>query len=107
MAMQSWADSVLKYPKDVTEVSRLLREPPADARSLSAEKRGSRLFQAAVQGAARELRMLVTAGNDTEMGGGRLLWRGTALHFAAREGHVEGARCLLECSGGRQEQLSR
>ncbi|XP_049796173.1 uncharacterized protein LOC126212808 isoform X2 [Schistocerca nitens] len=38
MAMQSWADSVLKYPKDVTEVSRLLREPPADA-SVPATKR--------------------------------------------------------------------
>ncbi|XP_047101420.1 uncharacterized protein LOC124720156 [Schistocerca piceifrons] len=66
--------------------------------SLSAEKRGSRLFQAAVQGAARELRMLVTAGADTEAGGGRTFWRGTALHFAAREGHVEGARCLVEGS---------
>ncbi|XP_047101016.1 poly [ADP-ribose] polymerase tankyrase-1-like [Schistocerca piceifrons] len=134
MATQGWADAVLEYPKDMVEVSRLLREPPAEAsagrgssspstatrplgdpgrspaaaarhtppppdaavsrlRSLSQQERGRRLIQAARQGAAEQLRELLAVGAG--VGARESSIKRTALHVAARGGHVAAASCLV------------
>ncbi|XP_049944293.1 ankyrin repeat and protein kinase domain-containing protein 1-like isoform X2 [Schistocerca serialis cubense] len=95
MATQGWADAVLEYPKDIVEVSRLLGEPPAEARSLSQQERGRRLIEAAEQGAVEQLRELLAAGAD--VGAREEQWGSswTALHWAAGRGHVAAASCLV------------
>jgi len=53
---------------------------------------------------AEGVRMLVQAGADVNACGG--VTKATALHMAARRGHVELARALLEC-GAAVEALDR
>ncbi|XP_049843145.1 ankyrin-3-like isoform X2 [Schistocerca gregaria] len=72
--------------------------PPDDAtvrrmRTLSRKERGSRLIQAAKQGAVGEMQALLAAGADVGATGSE---RMAALHWAAVEGRVEAVRCLLE-----------
>ncbi|XP_049797336.1 serine/threonine-protein phosphatase 6 regulatory ankyrin repeat subunit A-like isoform X2 [Schistocerca nitens] len=74
--------------------------PPDDAavsrlRSLSQQERGRRLIEAARQGAAEQLRELLAAGADVGARGYELGTSFTALHLAARGGHVEAASCLV------------
>ncbi|XP_047101816.1 speckle-type POZ protein-like [Schistocerca piceifrons] len=95
MATRGWVDAVLEYPQEVNEVIRQLREPPAEARSLSDEERGRRLMRAAEEGAVKEVRALLAAGADVGArdGGG---W--TALHCAALRGHAAVVRLLLSAA---------
>ncbi|XP_046983932.1 GA-binding protein subunit beta-2-like, partial [Schistocerca americana] len=75
-------------PPDSAAVSRL--------RSLSQQERGRRLIEAARQGAAEQLRELLAAGAD--VGAREEDWWGsswTALHWAARGGHVVAVSCLV------------
>ncbi|XP_046983473.1 histone-lysine N-methyltransferase EHMT1-like [Schistocerca americana] len=70
--------------------------PPDDAavsrlRTLSEEEKGRRLIEAAKQGAADQLHELLVAGADVRVREDS--W--TALHFAAQEGHVAAASCLI------------
>ncbi|XP_049769964.1 poly [ADP-ribose] polymerase tankyrase-1-like [Schistocerca cancellata] len=74
--------------------------PPDDAavsrlRSLSQEERGRRLIEAAGQGAAEQLRELLAAGADVGARKELLGSSWTALHEAARRGHVAAASCLV------------
>ncbi|XP_046983915.1 ankyrin repeat domain-containing protein 65-like [Schistocerca americana] len=93
MATQGWADAMRSCPEHLIEVSRLLSEPPAEARSLSQQERGRRLIEAARQGAAEQLRELLAAGADV---GARDEWTSwTALHWASERGHVAAASCLV------------
>ncbi|XP_047101081.1 cortactin-binding protein 2-like isoform X1 [Schistocerca piceifrons] len=76
--------------------------PPDDAavsrlRSLSQQERGKRLIEAARQGAAEQLRELLAAGADVAAREEEVWWGGsrTALHLAARGGHVAAASCLV------------
>ncbi|XP_047104837.1 poly [ADP-ribose] polymerase tankyrase-1-like [Schistocerca piceifrons] len=65
-------------------------------RSLSQQERGRRLIEAAKQGAVEQLRELLAAGAD--VGAREEGWLGnscTALHLAARGGHVAAASCLV------------
>ncbi|XP_046983135.1 cortactin-binding protein 2-like [Schistocerca americana] len=64
-------------------------------RSLSQQERGRRLIEAAVQGAAEQLRELLAAGADVGSRGEGLGSSWTALHWAARGGHVAAASCLV------------
>ncbi|XP_047100853.1 protein VAPYRIN-like [Schistocerca piceifrons] len=72
-------------PPDEAAVSRL--------RTLSRKERGSRLIQAAKQGAVGEMQALLATGADV---GARDSEGMAALHWAAVEGRVEAVRCLLE-----------
>ncbi|XP_049769586.1 nuclear factor NF-kappa-B p100 subunit-like [Schistocerca cancellata] len=76
--------------------------PPDDAavsrlRSLSQQERGRRLIEAARQGSAEQLRELLAAGADVVAREEEVWWGGsrTALHLAARGGHVAAASCLV------------
>ncbi|XP_046983100.1 ankyrin repeat domain-containing protein 65-like [Schistocerca americana] len=64
-------------------------------RGLSQQERGRRLIEAAVQGAAEQLRELLAAGADVGSRGEGLGSSWTALHWAARGGHVAAASCLV------------
>ncbi|XP_047101022.1 poly [ADP-ribose] polymerase tankyrase-1-like [Schistocerca piceifrons] len=63
--------------------------------SLSQQERGRRLIEAAREGAAEQLRELLAAGAD--VGARQEEWGSsqTALHWAARGGHVAAASCLV------------
>ncbi|XP_049770078.1 poly [ADP-ribose] polymerase tankyrase-1-like [Schistocerca cancellata] len=75
--------------------------PPDDAavsrlRSLSQQERGRRLIEAAKQGAVEQLRELLAAVADVGAREEGLLGSiRTALHWAARGGHVAAASCLI------------
>ncbi|XP_049944529.1 ankyrin repeat domain-containing protein 1-like [Schistocerca serialis cubense] len=84
-------------PRQTPAAARSTTPQPDEAtvsqmRSPSAEERGTRLVQAAQQGAVGELRALIAAGAHVAArgGGGQ-----TALHWAARRGGVEAARLLV------------
>ncbi|XP_047104841.1 poly [ADP-ribose] polymerase tankyrase-1-like [Schistocerca piceifrons] len=75
--------------------------------SLSQQERGRRLIEAAKQGAVEQLRELLAAGADVgarEEGWGNS-W--TALHFAARGGHVAAASCLVGAGAEVDARTSR
>ncbi|XP_049945507.1 protein roadkill-like isoform X2 [Schistocerca serialis cubense] len=131
MATRGWADAVLEYPQEVIEVSSMLGEPPAEARSLSDAERGRRLREAAMEGEVEEVRALLAAGADVGARDGdgwtalhcaalrgdaavvRLLlsaasdpnarnqWGQTPLHLAALFGHAEAAAALLQAGADR------
>ncbi|XP_046984185.1 speckle-type POZ protein-like isoform X2 [Schistocerca americana] len=93
MATEGWADAMRNCVEDVIVVTKLLADAPPGPRTLSRKERGSRLIQAAKQGAVGEMQALLAAGADV---GARGSEGTTALHWAAVEGRVEAVRCLLE-----------